>query len=161
MKLTYLCLILALLIAPYSLAAIIRVPSDQATIQAGINAARNGDTVLVADGTYTGEGNRNLDFGGRAITVSSENGAENCVNDCEEHGRGFYFHSGESRASVVKGFTITNGHSPSADDTHGGGIYCMNSSPTIADNIITGNSSIRPITMHKLRTAWVNGEKPA
>ena len=45
----------------------IRVPADQPTIQAGINAARNGDTVLVAPGTYK----ENIDFKGKGITVTS------------------------------------------------------------------------------------------
>ena len=42
---------------------IIHVPGDQPTIQAGIDAAEDGDIVLVADDTYTGDGNKNLDFG--------------------------------------------------------------------------------------------------
>ena len=73
-----------LALAPMLISAtIIHVPADQSTIQAGIDAAVDGDTVLVADGTYMGDGNRDIDFKGKAITVSSENGAENCIIDCQ------------------------------------------------------------------------------
>ena len=126
---------LAVMPAPASAATIINVPGDYPTIQAAINKAQTGDTVLVANGTYTGSGNKDLDFGGKAITVRSLNGAEWTIIDCEGSGRGFYFHSGEKSSSVVDGFTITNGSA-----TPGVGIYCeLNSSPTITNNIITGN----------------------
>ena len=62
---------------------VIHVPADSATIQAGINGAVDGDTVLVADGIYTGNGNRDIEFEGKAILLMSENGPENCVIDCE------------------------------------------------------------------------------
>lgn len=119
-------------------AAIIHVPADQPTIQAGIDAAVEGDTVLVADGTYTGDGNYDIDFLGKAIAVISENGAESCVIDCEGNGRGFFFHNGEDSGSILQGFTIRNAWTPGA----GAGIYCVaNSSPVITDNVITGNVS--------------------
>ena len=114
-------------------AATIRVPSEQPTIQAGIDASVNGDTVLVADGTYTGSGNKNLDYEGKAIVVMSENLADVTVIDCEDSGRGFYFHSGESSDSKLEGFTIING-----DSGYGGGIYCCDSSsPTISHCMVS------------------------
>jgi len=104
------------------------------TIQRGIELARDTWTVLVNDGTYTGDGNKNLDFAGKAIHLKSVGGAENCIIDCENSGRGFYFHSGETANSIVDGFTVRNGN---ADQ--GGGIRCYNSSPTIANCIIANN----------------------
>ena len=118
------------------LAATIKVPEDQPTIQAGIDAASNGDIVLVADGTYTGEGNKNLDFKGKAITVQSQNGAQKCIIDCENEGRGFNFHTEEGTDSVLSGFTIKNGKV----DGYGGAIYCISSSPTLIHCRISHNS---------------------
>jgi hypothetical protein len=94
----------------------------KATIQAGIDAANNpGTVVLIADGTYTGDGNRDLDFGGKAITVRSASGdPTTCIINCAGQGRGFYFHLGEGSDSVVEGLTITNGYSV----TYGGAVYC-------------------------------------
>lgn len=64
-------------------AATIHVPSDQLTIQAGIDATVNGDTVLLTDGMYTGDGNRDNDFGSKDIVLKSENGPVFTVIDCE------------------------------------------------------------------------------
>ncbi|MCF8068359.1 MAG: carboxypeptidase regulatory-like domain-containing protein [Desulfobacterales bacterium] len=114
----------------------LNVPSDFATVQSAIDSASDGDWVLVADGTYTGTGNKNIDFLGKKITVRSENGPENCIIDCESDGRGFIFQNSEWSNSVVSGFTIINGY---ADK--GGGICCQTSSPTIENCIITNNSA--------------------
>ena len=57
----------------------IHVPSRFGSIQAAIDAAQDGDTVVVGDGTYTGEGNRDIRFRGKAITVRSENGPATCI----------------------------------------------------------------------------------
>jgi len=113
------------------------VPSIYPTIQAAIDDASAGDTIWVADGRYTGEGNYDIDFKGKAITVKSENGPGNCTIDCQRQGRGVYFHSSEDANSVLDGFTITDG----AADKFGGGIRCTVSSPTITNCIITGNSA--------------------
>ncbi|MGB2821628.1 MAG: LamG-like jellyroll fold domain-containing protein, partial [Phycisphaerae bacterium] len=123
-------------------------------IQEAIEAATDGDTVVVLDGTYTGSGNRDIDFLGKAITVRSANGPENCIIDSQgteqENHRGFYFHSGEDRTSVVSGFTITGGHISGAyvpsgwDDASGGAVFCDDqSAATIRNNRIIGNTALR------------------
>ena len=112
--------------------ATLGVPAPYTNIQWAINEASDGDTVLVADGTYTGAGNKDLNFNGKAIIVQSENGPDDCIIDCEGNGRGFYFDSSEGQDSVVSGFTIMN------SDTNG--IRCANSSPVITNCKITGNS---------------------
>ncbi|MBU0640494.1 MAG: hypothetical protein KKB50_16650 [Planctomycetes bacterium] len=107
-------------------------------IQEGIDAAVDGDEVVILDGVYQGIGNRNIDFAGNAITVRSDSGdPTTCIIDCESAGRGFYFHSGEGADSVVDGLTITNGY---ADN--GGGVFCVYSDPTLNNCIISGNSAI-------------------
>jgi parallel beta-helix repeat protein len=105
----------------------------------------------VADGTYAGDGDRDIDFHGKAITLKSENGPENCIIDCNAtqnapH-RGFYLHSGEDANSAIIGFTITNGWARTECDPRppwpcnrfGGGIYCKESSPTISHCRIESN----------------------
>ncbi len=146
-------------------ADVMHVPGDFPTIQAGINAAQDGDEVVVADGVYTGPGNRNVVFAGKAITLRSENGPTNCIIDCESLGRGFIFFELDTPATVVDGFTITNGlghpggaiyayyfSSPTianciiigntGDDYGGGGIYCAMCFSTITNTIITGNTAL-------------------
>ena len=118
------------------------VPSAECpTIQAGIDSASLGDTVLVAAGTYTGEGNKNLDFGGTDLVLVSQDGPELTIIDCQRSGGGLYFHSGETGAAVVEGFTITNGLRPG---DWGGGISCIyGSSPTIRNCTFYGNFASR------------------
>ena len=130
----YFAFIVALTLIHSAGASVIRVPSQYPTIQAGINAASSGDTVLVAEGTYTGGGNKNIDFLGKAITVTSQNGPDSTIIDCEDDGRGFYFHSNEDTNSVLSGFTITNGNTG-----NGGGISCESSSPGISNCVFSGN----------------------
>jgi parallel beta-helix repeat protein len=111
------------------------VPDNFLTIQEALDGCVGGDTIIVRDGIYTGPQNKNLDFKGKALTLLSENGKENCIIYCEGNGRGFYFHTGETSESIVDGFTVINGSVPSS--TLGGGFYCYNSSPTIANCTIS------------------------
>lgn len=114
-------------------------------IQEAIDVAVEGDTVLVRDGTYTGQGNRDVDFLGKAITVQSENGPDQCIVDCQatenDKHRGFHFDSNEGTDSILCGLTIRNGW-----HDNGGGILCIESSPLIRECIITDNQTSKWIS---------------
>ena len=130
---------------------VLLVPSEYMTIEEAIDAASDGDMVLVADGTYTGTGNKELTWDGteKHIVVKSANGPENCIIDLENSGRAFSFVSGSgdnsiwiTAADVIDGFTIRNGNSSS----YGGAIYCYygyqnDVSPTIRNCIFENNTS--------------------
>lgn len=109
------------------------VPVQYSTIQSAIDASSDGDTIIVLDGTHRGDGNRDIDFNGRAITLKSVNGPESCIIDCQKSTkhRGFHFHSGEDSNSVLDGFTITGSWA-----NEGAGVRCVNSSPKIINCII-------------------------
>ncbi|MFC1573148.1 T9SS type A sorting domain-containing protein [Candidatus Eisenbacteria bacterium] len=110
---------------------------DFPTIQAAIDSAQAGDFIELADGTYTGDGNREIDYRGKAITVRSQSGiAHACMIDCEGLGRGFNFASGESAQSVLEDITVRNGSAP-----EGGAIKCDHSSPTISGCVFESNQA--------------------
>ena len=102
-------------------ASTLLVPLEYSTIQAGINAAQAGDEVVIADGRYSGPGNINLNFNGKAITVRSANGAANCIIDCQNLGRGFIFSHDETFASILQGVTIQFGTGTAQDPEAGSG----------------------------------------
>jgi hypothetical protein len=83
---------------------------DFATIQAAIEFARPGDTIGLADGIFTGEGNYEIDFLGKAITLQSVSGdPATCVLDCEQRGRALSFVRGEGPGTIVHAITIRRG----------------------------------------------------
>jgi hypothetical protein len=87
---------------------------DVATIQAAIDAAQAGDVVELGDGTFTGDGNRDLDFGGTGLVLRSARGvAEACVIECggstSDPHRAFHFHTAEPADALVADLTIRGG----------------------------------------------------
>jgi len=136
---------------------IINVPADQPSIQAGIDYATDGDTVLVADSAYY----ENINFKGKAITVASHfildndtshisgtviDGSQSAKTDSTSV---VTMMSGEDTTSILTGFTITGGGGTSLEllgwdvnDYFGGGIVIDKSGGTILHNIIEGNHTI-------------------
>jgi parallel beta-helix repeat protein len=114
----------------------IHVPSDQATIQAAINVAYTGDTVLVAPGTY----HENISFNGKAITVTSSGGAAQTIIDGGSTGPVVTFNTNEASSSTFNGFTLQHGISTANSLYMGAGVYVYFASPTIQNNIIQNNN---------------------
>ena len=116
-----------------------------ATIQSAIDVAVDGDTVEVAPGTYSGAGNRDLDFNGKSIIVFSNGQTDATIIDCGgssgAHHGAFRFHSGETLESIVEGFTIINAYFATDGGIDTGAIHCENSSPFVIACVIKNNNA--------------------
>lgn len=117
----------------------IQVPSERPTIQAAIYAANDGDTILVAPGTY----HELIDYVGKAITIVSTGGPVATIIDTNgmnywndiPYAAAVRFVNGEGRGSVLNGFTVT-GH---IQGGYSAPIWCMDLSPTILNCIVRDN----------------------
>lgn len=147
-----------LLLCVPAYAQIIAVPDQAPTIQNAINQAMDGDTVLVARGTYV----ENINFRGKHIVVASHFAlsrdpldiAATIIDGSQpvhpDTGSVVLFISGEERNAILEGFTITHGSGTRWRDEHGGGFFTEGggilvavSSPTIRHNIIINNRATR------------------
>ena len=123
--------VVLLLTAFPTVATTIHVPADKPTIQAAIDAAVDGDTILVAAGTYT----ENIDFKNKVITVQSTGGAATTIIDGANVNTVIAFGMTQGAAAVLQGFTIQHGSAP-----FGAGIFLSSASPTIVGNIFVNNA---------------------
>jgi len=99
------------------------------TIQAAVDAATDGDSVVIHPGVYRGPDNCDIDLGSKKIAIQSTNPSDSnvvdativdCAGSPGELHRAFYV-AGCSGAEI-SGLTITNGLSSA-----GGAIYCKDS----------------------------------
>ena len=139
-------LVIAVLAGP-CLARVITVPADYSNIQAAINSAVNGDTVLIQPGTYTGTGNCDISFLWQGYYCDQHDPNDSTiiaatVVDCGgiaagSH-RGFIFQYGEGADSVLRGITVANAYVYNKD---GGGLFCSVSSPTLDKCVFRNNKA--------------------
>lgn len=122
-----------------SYAAIRHVPLDYPTIQDAVDAAGDGDTVLIANGVYSGPGNVSIQWDAsiKHLVIKSENGRDHCIIDCMEEGRGFTLINGQDHRDVIEGLTITNGFEGHA----AGAILIDTTSPRIINCMLINNRS--------------------
>lgn len=110
----------------------IHVPADQPTIQAAIDAAQNGDTVVVAPGTY----NENLNIQSKSITVRSDKGAAQTIVDGGKKDVVVTINAGIGFNVTFDGFTLQNGATPYSPSYGGIVVYGF---ATVQNNVIRAN----------------------
>jgi hypothetical protein len=118
-------------------ATIINIPDDYPTIQEGIDASTDGDTVLVQPGTYVENINfngHNIVLGSLFLTTGDTTYIAETIIDGDSSGTVVTFENGETSTAVISGFTIKDGLS-----SRGGGIFCEAANPTIRRNYIVNN----------------------
>ncbi len=121
------------------------------TVQSAIDIVPAGGEVLLADGTFSGPGNRDLDFHGKALTLRSASGdPQACIIDAEGEGRGFHFHGVEGVDSRVVGLTVRGGSSNGA----GGGALVESGSPVFEDCRFEGNWAVWGAGLATTDGAW-------
>jgi predicted outer membrane repeat protein len=111
---------------------------DYPTIDAAIQLVPEGSVIELADGTFVGDGNRDLYFRGKAIIVRSQSGdPSRCILDLADSlpHSGFIFQNGEDTLSVLEGVTVRRGR-----NILGAGVTCWNGgSPRIVGCVFSDN----------------------
>jgi len=141
-------IILLLIVGCVCYGAVINVPADSTTIQAGINAASEGDTVLVQPGTYY----ENIIWPATNGIKLIGSGKDDCIIDGDSLASVIRFEDSGiiDSTTLITGFTIQNGNAQGDSDfdfstiytlSYGGGLYLKSSSPTLTGVTFRNNTA--------------------
>jgi hypothetical protein len=148
-KTVFIILTLLLIIGTRVKAEIRRVPSQYSDIQLAVRDCNDGDVIIVYPGTYF----ETINFSGKNIVLTSTDPNDpeivaDTIIDADGDGSVVTFENGETSQAVLTGFTITGGFGTLNTDLNpevrilwGGGVYCLQASPTITNNVFTGNNA--------------------
>ena len=148
------------------LGLIINIPADQTTIQAGVEIASPGDTLLVQPGTYLENivvHHKNITIGSLFLTTQDTTYISQTILDGNAIGSVITYYAGNDsiNASALQGFTIQNGESykggairsgastttfshlivKNSNANYGGGFWSESGHPIIEDCLFEGNSA--------------------
>lgn len=128
-------------IASYpAFSASLELDPETGIIQEAVDQAQAGDVILLLPGVYGGQGNRDIDFGGKDLVIMAKSSGApyDTVIDCQNLGRALYLHSGETSASMIVNVTIRNGQ---AAGGAGGAVLCSTGASPVIYNCVIENSS--------------------
>jgi drug/metabolite transporter superfamily protein YnfA len=149
---TILIMIVGMITLTEASGSTLHVPGSYSTIQEAIKNSSPMDEIVIADGTYIGEGFTEISVS-KPITLRSENGPSFCIIDCEGFGTavhmswdtsivsGFTFKNAGDTAVKIDGGTLSNCIITDSKGSLGGGIYSYTGSPVIKNCVISNNTA--------------------
>ena len=126
---------------------VLEVPQEYSTIRDAINAADDGDEIVIAPGTYTDTGQSVIKTHGKQIWIHSSDGPEVTIIDGEDIRQVIRCTSGETSKTIIEGLTITRGlgayfgEDPDYILAGGGGAFCDNGSPIFKGCVFSNNNA--------------------
>ncbi len=112
--------------------------ADFDNIQAAVDAASDGDEIIVMPGTYTSSSSYVVNMKGKEVLLRSQEGPQATIVSGQNQRTVFFCGNNEITSTIISGFTITQG-----EGNQGGGILCLVSSPRVENCHIVNNHAFQ------------------